>query len=152
MPDSGASAGPLGDLCNYNQLLKKGAWKGKKIIKNNKKKIKPNLPKPESQSGRALEQNPLGSAQGLISALAAAPSRIRAGSGTCMGTASPEAAAGALEVLPRAGVPGWAGGSCLLHRRTSGWLAGAHPQCLPPSLPLSLLCLFHAEILWKVVL
>lgn len=27
MPDWGACAGPLGDLRNNNQLLKKGAWK-----------------------------------------------------------------------------------------------------------------------------
>lgn len=145
MPDSGASAGPLSDLCNSNQLLKKGAWKEKKkktkakIIIRCKKKIKPNLPKPESQLGKSSGVKPRRKHSGTrwctCSSSATHPCGVgylcggseSAGCGRAAGDAaegrSPWLGRTRLPLAPRANLS------------QSGWPGLILSACLPPSFP-----------------
>lgn len=123
MPESGASTSPLGDLCNNNQLLKKAA--GKKVIK---KKVRSCKARREKLWSEAPWEAARGSAWPL-------EQLCRAGRYLCGGRCP--------GVQPASCRCCWGPASlgrtcCLLHRQTSGWLAGAHPQCIPPSLPPSL--------------
>lgn len=140
MPESGASTSPLGDLCNNNQLLKKGA--GKKVIK---KKKKSDLAKPEGRScgAKPPEKQP-GARRGPWSSSAVLV-------GTCAGTdvrGCSRRAAGAAE-----GQRPWAGrAACSTGKPQAGSLGLILSASLPLSLLPSLPCLFHTEILCKVVL
>lgn len=122
----------LSDLCNNSQMLKTGA--GKKIIIK-----KSDLAKPEGKScGAKLPPQGLGVTLGaallcLVSTRAGLGAAARS-CRCCRGPAS----------LGRT--------CCLLRRQTSACLPGAHPRCIPPSLLPSLPCLFHTQILCKVVL
>lgn len=124
----GASASPLGDFCNNNQLLKKGAWKGKKNKNQNRSsKARKSVGK---SSGVKRPWTHSGTQQCTCSSSAVHLCRVRyLYVGSSSGGCSWRAGGSAEGWCP------WAGCSCLLHGQTSGWLAGAHTPCIPPSLP-----------------
>lgn len=137
MPDSGASAGPLGDLCNYNQLLKKGAWKGTKK-KKIKKKNQTKSSKARKSVGKSSGAKPPGKRseirQCTRSSSVAHPCRVGylygdSESGGCSWSAG-GAAQGRCPWLGRRQLP-----APPANLRLARWGSSSVPPSLPPSLP-----------------